>query len=116
VVIRRGEIWWADLPAPRGSEPGFPRPVLVVQADSFNASRIRTVVVAAVSSNLRLAGAPGNVRLTRRRSKLPRRSVVNVSQLLTLDRAFLVERVGRLSARTMELVESGLRVVLSLTK
>jgi mRNA interferase MazF len=114
--MKRGEIWWADLPAPRGSEPGFRRPVLVVQADSFNASRIGTVIVAAISSNLRLADAPGNVRLNRRQSKLPRESVVNVSQLLTLDREFLAERVGQLSAPVMDSIESGLRLVLFLTK
>ncbi len=112
--MKRGEIWWADLPNPRGSEPGFRRPVLVVQADSFNASQIGTVVVAAITSNLRLADAPGNVRLTRRQSKLSRESVVNVSQLLTLDREFLVERVGTLSATALDSVESGLRLVLSL--
>ncbi len=114
--MKRGEIWWADLPEPRGSEPGYRRPVLVVQADTFNASRIGTVIVAVVSSNVRLADAPGNVRLTRRQSKLPRESVVNVSQLLTLDRSFLVERAGKLSAPTMDLVESGLRLVLFLAK
>ena len=112
--MKRGEIWWADLPNPRGSEPGFRRPVLVVQADSFNASQIGTVVVAAITSNLRLADAPGNVHLTHRQSKLSRESVVNVSQLLTLDREFLVERVGTLSPTALDSVESGLRLVLSL--
>jgi mRNA interferase MazF len=86
----------------------------VVQADSFNASRINTVVVAAITSNVTLAQAPGNVRLTRRQSKLPRDSVVNVSQLLTLDRQFLVERVGKVPASSLAVVESGLRLVLSL--
>jgi len=112
--VKRGEIWWAELREPRGSEPGFRRPVLVVQADSFNTSRIRTVVVAALTSNMRLADAPGNVRLTRRQSKLPRESVVNVSQLLTLDRDHLVERAGKLPAASLASVESGLRLVLSL--
>ena len=112
--MKRGEIWWAELRVPRGSEPGFRRPVLVVQADSFNASRIRTVVVATITSNLRLADAPGNVRLTRRQSKLPRESVVNVSQLLTLDRDYLVERARKLPAASLASVESGLRLVLSL--
>ncbi len=112
--MKRGEIWWAELREPRGSEPGFRRPVLVVQADSFNTSRIRTVVVAALTSNMRLADAPGNVRLTRRQSKLPRESVVNVSQLLTLDRDHLVERAGKLPAASLASVESGLRLVLSL--
>ena len=113
-MIQRGEIWWADLAEPRGSEPGFRRPVVVIQSDAFNRSRIGTVVVAAITSNLELAGAPGNVRLSRRESKLPRESVVNVSQLLTLDRRFLSERVGRLPASAFAQVEAGLRVVLSL--
>ena len=113
-MIQRGEIWWADLAEPRGSEPAFRRPVVVIQSDAFNRSRIGTVVVAAITSNLELAGAPGNVRLSRRESKLPRESVVNVSQLLTLDRRFLSERVGRLPASAFAQVEAGLRVVLSL--
>jgi mRNA interferase MazF len=113
-VIRRGEIWWVDLAEPRGSEPGFRRPVVVIQSDAFNRSRIGTVVVAAITSNLELAGAPGNVRLSRRETKLPRESVVNVSQILTLDRRFLSERVGRLPASALAQVEAGLRVVLSL--
>ncbi len=111
----RGEIWWAELAEPRGAEPGYRRPVAVVQSDAFNRSQIATVVVAAISSNLVLADAPGNVRLTRRDSKLPRESVVNVSQLLTLDRRFLTERIGRLPARAIERINAGLRLVLSLS-
>jgi mRNA interferase MazF len=114
VVIARGEIWWADLGNPRGSEPGFRRPVLVLQSDTFNRSRIGTVVVAAITSNVKLAGAPGNVRLTRRESKLARDSAVNVSQLLTLDRRFLTERAGRLPKSTMSEVDAGVRLVLAL--
>lgn len=113
-MIRRGEIWWASLPDPRGSEPGYRRPVLVVQSDVFNRSRIRTVLVAAITSNLRLAEAPGNVHLTHRQSGLSQESVVNVSQVLTLDRQFLIERVGRLSSKLFTKVEAGLRLVLSL--
>jgi mRNA interferase MazF len=113
-VVKRGEIWWADLGEPQGSEPGFRRPVLIVQADAFNASRIGTVVVAAITSNLLLVEAPGNVRLTRRQSRLPRESVVNVSQLLSLDRRFLVERVGKLADSSMASVDSGMRLALSL--
>lgn len=113
-MIERGEIWWAELSAPRGSEPGFRRPVLVVQADSFNRSHIATVVVVAITSNLRLADAPGNVRLPRRESRLQRDSVANISQVLTLDRSYLIERVGRVSVRLLESVESGLRLVLGL--
>ena len=112
--MKRGEIWWAELSEPRGSEPGYRRPVVVVQADSFNKSRIRTVVVAAITTNLRMAEAPGNVRLTRRQSKLPKKSAVNVSHVLTVDRAFLSEKVGRLPAAQLAEVESGLRLVLAL--
>ena len=111
---QRGEIWWADLPEPRRSEPGFRRPVLVVQADSFNQSRIQTVIVAVITGNLQLADAPGNVLLKSRVSGLPRDSVVNVSQLLTLDRGFLSEHVGTLTKRLQTSVDTGLRLVLEL--
>lgn len=113
-MIRRGEIWWASLGEPRGSEPGYRRPVLVVQADAFNRSRIGTVLVVAITSNLRVAEAPGNVRLTRRQSKLPRESVVNVSQVLTLDKQFLTKRIGRLPPKLLTDVDQGLRLALSL--
>jgi mRNA interferase MazF len=112
--IHRGEIWWADLPQPRGSEPGYRRPVLVVQADSFNLSRIQTAIVAAISSNVELAGAPGNVLLPARSAGLTRDSVVNVSQLLTLDRGFLTEYAGTLPPRLQRSVDEGLRTVLQL--
>ena len=112
--MERGEVWWASLPAPRGSEPGFRRPVVVVQSDAFSRSAISTVVVAAITSKTRVADAPGNVRLTRRQSRLPKPSVVNVSQLITLDKAYLTERVGRLSAEKLAAVEAGLRLALSL--
>ena len=112
--MKRGEVWWADLPAPRGSAPAYRRPVLVIQADSFNRSAIGTVVVAALTSNLRLAKAPGNVALTKREGKLPKASVVNVSQILSLDRARLTKRVRRLPAARMTEVEAGLRLVLAL--
>jgi mRNA interferase MazF len=92
--IRRGEIWWADLPEPRRSKSGHRRPVLVIQADSFNQSRIRTVIVAVITSSTDLADAPGNVLLRTGITGLSRDSVVNVSQLLTLDRGFLTEQVG----------------------
>ena len=112
--MRRGEIWWATLPLPRGSEPGFRRPVLVVQSNAFNDSRIRTVVVAVVTSNLRLEKAPGNVSLTKKQSGLPKRSVVNVSQIVTLDKAFLTECVARLPRAQRNEVDRGLRLVMSL--
>lgn len=97
--IQRGEVWWADFPEPRRSEPGYRRPVLVIQADSFNRSRIQTAIVVAITSNIELAEAPGNVLLPARSAGLPRDSVVNVSQLLTLDRSFVTEHAGTLSPR-----------------
>jgi mRNA interferase MazF len=112
--VNRGEIWWADLPEPRGSEPGYRRPVLVIQANSFNQSGIRTVVVAILTGNLRLADAPGNVLLPAKVSGLPRDSVVNVSQLLTLNRSFLTEEVGKLPGRVLAEVDAGLKLVLEL--
>ena len=112
--MTRGEIWWADLPEPRGSEPGYRRPVLVIQANSFNQSGIRTVIVTILTGNLRLADAPGNVFLPAKVSGLPRDSVVNVSQLLTLDRSFLTEEVGKLPIHVLAEVDAGLRPVLEL--
>ena len=112
--IQRGEIWWADLPEPRRSEPGYRRPVLVVQADSFNASRIQTTIVAVITTNLELADAPGNVMLPARSAGLLRDSVINISQLLTLDRSFLAEHTGTLPPRWQRSVEEGLRMVLQL--
>ena len=103
------------MPEPRGSEPGFSRPVLVVQADDFNRSRINTVIAVVITSSIRLAEAPGNVLLSRKASGLPKQSVANVSQLITLDKAFLKEKVKRLGKREFSEVEEGLRLVLSLT-
>lgn len=111
---RRGEVWWADLPLPAGSGPGHPRPVLIVQSNQFNASRIQTVIVAVITSNLRLADAPGNVRLRPSDTGLPKPSVVNVSQLLTLSRELLRDRVGTLSSAAMNHVAEGLRLALGL--
>jgi mRNA interferase MazF len=112
--VRRGEIWWADLPDPRGSEPGSRRPVLIIQADSFNRSRIGTVVAAALTSNLRLAAAPGNVLLRGGASGLKRDSVVNVSQILVVDKVELSSRVGVLRPEMQRKVDEGLRLVLDL--
>ncbi len=99
---------------PVAGEPGFRRPVLIVQADSFNGSRIQTVIVAVITGNTDLADAPGNVLLPARATGLPRDSVVNVSQLLTVDRAFLAGQVGVLSPRIQAVVDAGLRMVLQL--
>lgn len=112
--MQRGEIWWADLPAPVGSGPGYRRPVLVVQSDSFNRSRIQTVVVAVITKNLDLAAAPGNVLLSPRVSRLPLDAVVNVSQIITIDRTLLLEYISLLTPRKLAQVAAGLRQVLDL--
>ena len=112
MVVSRGEIWWADLVAPVASEPGYRRPVLIVQSDSFNRSRIATVVVVALSSNL--AQAPGNVLLSRRATGLAKDCVANVSQVITVDKSFLTEQVGMLPVYLLGQVEDGLRLVMEL--
>ena len=114
--MRRGEVWWAELPRPAGSEPGYRRPLLIVSSDDFNRSRIRTVLTVAITGNLALAEAPGNVRLRRSVTGLPRPSVVNVSQIATADRAFLTARAGRLSGTVMRRVDEGLRLALDLDR
>ena len=114
LVMRRGEIWWASLPAPRGPEPGYRRPIVIVQSDEFNESRISTVIVAILTSNLRLAVAPGNFRLDRRETGLSRDSVLNLSQVLTVDKSFLTERVGILSVRNLAAMDAGLKLVMGL--
>ena len=111
-MIAQGDVCWADLPDPAGSGPGFRRPVLVVQGDAFNRSRVATVVCVPLTSNLKWAEAPGNVRLLARSSGLSKDSVANISQIVTLDRALLTERVGRISKKQLELVFAGLDVVL----
>jgi len=112
--MKRGEIWWASLPEPTGSGPGFRRPVLVIQSDPFNVSRISTVVVAVVTSNLAVAEAPGNVRVAKRDTGLSRSSVIYVSQVMTIDRALLARRVRMLPSDVMEKVDSGVRIALGL--
>jgi len=114
MVIKRGEIWWAKLPEPLESEPGYPRPLLIVQANEFNKSRISTIIAVAITTNIRLAGAPGNILLSSKQSKLPRKSVVNISQIITIDKSFLTEKVHTLSSAIMENVEDGMRLVLKL--
>jgi mRNA interferase MazF len=113
-VIQRGEIWWASLPEPVGSEPGFRRPVLIIQSDDFNRSRISTVIAVIVTSNTKLAQAPGNVFLPHKSTELDKDSVANVSQVITVDKAFLTEKVGVLPQYLIEQIENGLRLVLNL--
>ena len=110
--MNRGEVWWASLEPPKGSGPGYRRPVLIVQANSFNKSAISTVLVVVITSNLALAQAPGNIRISKSDSGLSKASVVNVSQVLTIDRQILTERVGTLPSRIMVRVNEGLKMVL----
>jgi mRNA interferase MazF len=112
--VQRGEVWWAQLPEPVGSEPGFRRPVVIIQTDPLNRSRVSTVVVAAITSTLRLRAFPGNVYLSTRDSGLDRPSVAIVSQLATLDRGRLIRHVGNLSNAKMRELDDGLRLVLAL--
>ena len=112
--MRRGEVWWAALGRPSGSEPGYRRPVVVLQTDDFNASPIATVVVVAITSNLRLARAPGNVRCGKTATGLDKPSVVNVSQIATVDKQRLLKRVGALPKSKLAEIEEGARLVLGL--
>ena len=112
MVVERGEIWWADLGDPAGSHPGFRRPVIIVQADGFNRSRLETTIALSVTSNLRLVDAPGNVLLPATVTGLPKDSVANVSQVVAIDKTVLDERVGKLPRAKVELLLSGLDVVL----
>ena len=112
--MKRGEVWWADLPEPSASEPGFRRPVLIIQSDEFTRSRINTIIAAAITSNTRLGIAPGNVALAKKSIGLDRESVVNISQLITLDKSFLSDKVGKISAVKMQEVDEGIRLVLAL--
>jgi mRNA interferase MazF len=112
VVISQGEIWWADLPGPTGSGPGFRRPVIVVQSDALNQSRIATVICVPLTSNTKWALAPGNVSLAARVTGLPKNSVANVSQIITIDKDLLTQRVGKLSRSKLELLFFGIDLVL----
>jgi mRNA interferase MazF len=114
MVVERGDIWWADLGEPEGAEPGFRRPVLIVQAEAFNRSRLQTVIAVVLTSNLRLVDAPGNVLVPATATGLPKDSVANVSQVITLDRDFLTEKAGRLRGQLLKDVDNGLRLVLAL--
>jgi mRNA interferase MazF len=112
VVISQGEIWWADLPSPTGSGPGFRRPVVIVQGDAVNRSRIGTVICVPLTSNLRWGDAPGNLVLTSKTTGLAKDSVANVSQILTVDRELLTEYVGKISEARVRMILTGLDVVL----
>jgi mRNA interferase MazF len=112
VVIERGDVWWAELGEPDGSEPGYRRPIIIVQSDGFNRSRLRTVIAVVLTTNIRLVDAPGNVLVPAKAARLARDSVANVSQIITVDRDFLVERAGLIRGQILEDIDSGLRLVL----
>lgn len=112
MIVGQGDVFWVDLPATRGSDPGFRRPFVVVQNDVFNASRIQTTVLCAVTTNLARAKAPGNVLLRKGEANLPHPSVVNVSQVITVDKSVLREKIGTLSAERILEIAAGLRLVI----
>ena len=113
-MVKRGEIWWADLPEPIASGPGYRRPVLIVQSDFLNNSKINTVIVVALTTNLTLAMAPGNVRLPSRATRLNKASVVNTSQMLTLDKSLLIEKIVMLHESYLDEVIEGIRLILAI--
>ena len=112
--MKRGEIWWASLPEPAGSGPGLRRPVVVISSNEFNKSLIKTCVVAVITSNLRLGEAPGNIYLSKKQSGLSKESVINVSQILTIDKSLLTEKVKFLPNKTILDLEIGLKLSLGL--
>jgi len=112
MVIRQGDVFWVDLGEPAGSEPGYPHPHVVVQNNIFNQSRINTAVVCALTSNLRRGQAPGNVTLRKGEANLPKRSVVNISQLYTVDKRALTEKIGTLSQDRINEIVSGIRLLI----
>ena len=114
MVVKRGEIWWAELQEPVGSGPGYKRPLLIIQSNEFNKSKINTTIAAIITSNIRLSAAPGNVILSVKRSKLPKESVINVSQIITIDKSFLTEKIHTLSNKFMAQVDEGVKLVLKL--
>lgn len=112
MVVGQGEVWWADLPSPTGSGPGYRRPVVVVQSDHLNRSRLATVVCVPLTSNLKFAEAPGNVLLSARAAGLPKDSVANPTQIVSLDKELLTERVAKLSKNAMASILSGIDIIL----
>jgi mRNA interferase MazF len=112
MVISQGDIYWLDLDEPEGSEPGYRHPFVVIQNDAFNKSKINTAVVCALTSNLKLASAPGNVLLKKGEANLPKSSVVNISQVITVDKTDLTEKIGQLSKKRVEEIVSGFEFLL----
>ncbi len=114
MVIRRGDIYWVDFSPGKGSEPTGRRPVLVIQCDALNESRLNTVVMLAITSNLKFGELPGNVPLAKGEANIPKRCVINVTQLKSVDKSSLVEKIGSLSSEKMEQVVSGLKLVMDI--
>jgi mRNA interferase MazF len=114
--MMRGELWWADFGIPFGSDAGFRRPVLIVQDDAFNESRIRTIVVLPLTTNLRLSDAPGNVLVNNKESKLDEDSVIIVAQFYALDKQKFIERIAKINRETMERVKNGMKLVLGMNQ
>ena len=112
MTIKQGDIYWVDLGIPKGSEPGYRHPHVVIQNNVYNISKINTVVVCALTSNLRRAAAPGNVLLKEGEANLPKGSVVNISQIITVDKTDLIERIGSLSLSRMQQVIEGFKLLL----
>ena len=110
----RGDIWWVDLGVPFGSEPGFKRPVVLIQDDSFNKSNIQTVIVASITTNLKLADAPGNIYIEPEESGLPKNGVINISQISTIDKQRLIEKVSRLPPSTIHEIDFGLKMIFNI--
>ncbi len=114
MVVKRGEIWWASMGEARGSEPGYRRPVVIISSNEFNESFIQTIIAAVITSNLHLADAPGNFKIAKTKFGLTRNSVVNISQLITLDKSFLTEQAGKLNSKQIQLLNDGIRLVLDI--
>lgn len=111
MVVQQGDVIWVKLPRPRGSEPASRRPALVLQSDAFNRSRLNTVVVAAITSNLKLEGMPGNLRLSRGEAGIPKTSIVNVTQIHAIDRQYIEAKMGRLTQARLAEVQNGLKLL-----
>jgi mRNA interferase MazF len=113
-MVNRGEIWWTELSEPKKSEPGYKRPLVIIQSNSYNRSNINTAICAVITSNLKLAEAPGNILLNPKTSGLPKTSVINISQIITIDKSFLIEKVGELTNKQINRLENSLKLILSL--
>jgi len=113
-MVNRGEIWWAELPEPTKSEPGYRRPLVVIQSNSFNRSKINTVICAVLTSNLKLEEAPGNFVLQSKSTGLSKDSVLNISQIITIDKSFLIEKIGDLTNKQLNKLKDSLKLVLSI--